>query len=232
MFGRQFQVEEGTVSFPGTPGINPDLNIRALNRLRTSDGPLDITAAVEGPLLEPRVTLSSNAPFPIAESDLVSYLIFARPSYALASGQRAAAGDAARMFAGAGASLAVGLFSSELGTLLAQDVGLDYLAITQGQVQDQRFGIQGLETTVATTQVEIGQYLTDDIFAALYWRPWSGGVEGQNQLAALRIETRLSDRWTLEGYWEDRFFRTSLFRVPLGQENRTLGFFLYREWRY
>ena len=136
------------------------------------------------------------------------------------------------MFAGAGASLAVGLFSSELGTLLAQDVGLDYLAITQGQVQDQRFGIQGLETTVVTTQVEIGQYLTDDIFAALYWRPWSGGVEGQKQLAALRIETRLSDRWTLEGYWEDRFFRTSLFRVTLRQENRTLGFFLYREWRY
>ena len=232
VFGRQFQVEEGTVSFPGTPGINPDLNIRALNRLRTADGPLDITAAVEGPLLEPRVTLSSNAPFPIAESDLVSYLIFGRPSYALASGQRAAAGDAAKMFAGAGASLAVGLFSSELGTLLAQDVGLDYLAITQGQVQDQRFGLQGLETTVVTTQVEIGQYLSDDIFAALYWRPWSGGVEGQKQLAALRIETRLSDRWTLEGYWEDRFFRTSLFRVTLRQENRTLGFFLYREWRY
>ncbi|MCJ7627416.1 MAG: translocation/assembly module TamB domain-containing protein, partial [Longimicrobiales bacterium] len=126
VFGRQFQVEGGTVSFPGTPGINPDLNIRAQNRLRTTDGNLDITATVVGSLLVPRVSLSSNSSFTIAESDLVSYLIFGRPSYALASEQR-------KKFAGAGASLAAGLFSSELGSLLARDVGLDYLAISQDQ---------------------------------------------------------------------------------------------------
>ena len=236
VFGRQFQVEEGTVSFPGTPGINPDLNIRALNRLRTSDGPLDIIATVEGPLLSPRVSLSSNAAFPIAESDLVSYLIFGRPSYALASGQRSAAGaagEAAGLFAGAGASIAVGLFSSELGSLLAQDVGLDYLAITQGQAGNQSLGFKSLGSSVETTQVEIGQYLTNDIFAALYWRPLSKGGDNSPRLAALKVETRLSDRWTLEGYWEDRFFRTALFRIGnLGKSDRTLGFSLFREWRY
>ena len=236
VFGRQFQVEGGTVSFPGTPGINPDLNIRALNRLRTTQGPLDIAATVEGRLLAPRVSLSSNAPFPIAESDLVSYLIFGRPSYALASGQRAVASEAAGLFAGAGASLAIGLFSSELGSLLTQNMGLDYLAITQGQ--NETPGIQELEDAVLmTTQVEIGQYLTDDIFAALYLRPLVGGAEGAerlNRLAALRIETRLSDRWTLEGYWEDRFFRNSLFQPGnlVADKQRTFGFFLYREWRY
>ncbi len=230
VFGRQFQVEEGTVSFPGTPGINPDLDITALSRLRTTDGPLDITATVKGSLLAPRVTLSSNAPFPIAESDLVSYLIFGQPSYALGSGQRRVAAEARDLFTGAGASLAVGLFSSELGSLIAKDVGLDYLAITQGQ--DQRGGqtIPGL----GTTQVEIGQYLTDNIFAALYWRPLgSGGGTDQNRLAALRIETRLSDRWTLEGYMEDPLFRTSLFRVGGPRPNEwNLGFFLYRVWGY
>ena len=81
--GRQFQVQEGTVSFLGTPGMNPNLDIQALNRLRTADNDrLDIVAHVQGTLLSPRVSLSSNAPFPIAESDLVSYLIFGRPTYA------------------------------------------------------------------------------------------------------------------------------------------------------
>ena len=230
VFGRQFQVEEGTVSFPGTPGINPDLNIRALNRLRTSDiDRLDIIATVEGPLLEPRVSLSSNSPFPFAESDLVSYLIFGRPSYALASGQSAYARGAAELFAGATASLAVGLFSSELGSILAQDVGLDFLAITQGQ--NEALGIRTLQGTVATTQVEIGQYLTEDIFAALLWRPL---MTGSNRFAALRVETRLSDHWTLEGYWEDRLLRNQLFQIhrPGFDLKWVYGFFLYREWGY
>jgi len=210
VFGRQFQVEEGTVGFPGTPGVNPDLSIRAVNHVRTPENRrLDIVASVEGSLLAPRVSLSSNAPFPIAESDLVSYLIFGRPSYALASGQSAYARGAAGVFAGAGASLAVGLFSSELGSILTKDVGLDYLAVTQGQ--NQAMGTQGLQGTVATTQVEVGQYLTDDIFAAILWRPMS---TGPNRFAALRVETRLSDHWTLEGYWEDRLLRTEMFQVP------------------
>jgi hypothetical protein len=230
VFGRQFQVEEGTVSFPGTPGINPDLNIRALNRLRTQDNDrLDIIATVEGSLLEPRVTLSSNSAFQMAQSDLVSYLVFGRPSYALTTGQSAYARGAAGIFAGATTSLAVGLFSSELGAILTKDVGLDYLAVTQGQ--NQPLGTQALRGTVATTQVEIGQYLTEDIFAALLWRP---GSRGQDQFAALRIESQISDRWTLEGYWEDRFLRSGFWGVDeytLGL-NKVFGFFLYREWGY
>lgn len=232
VFGRQFQVEEGTVSFPGTPGINPDLSIRAMNRVRISGSTqLDIFATVTGALLEPRVALSSNAAFSIAESDLVSYLVFGRPSYATASAQKAFARDAAGVFAGAASSLAVGLFSSELGAILAEDVGLDYLAITQGS--DEALGMRALRGTVATTQVEIGQYLTEDVFAALHWRPFSAGTT-QRQLAALRLETRLSDRWTLEGYWEDRFFRDPIYQVgSLGLDlPSVLGFFVYRQWGY
>jgi translocation and assembly module TamB len=235
VLGRQFQVEEGTVSFPGIPGINPDLDIRAVNRIRTTGGDqLEIIATVEGSLLEPRVTLSSDSPFPIAESDLVSYLVFGQPSYALSQG----GGSAPRTreaFAGATTSLAVGLFSTELGTLLAQDVGLDYLAITQNP----DFSSRGERTGNyrATTHVEMGQYLTQDIFAALLWRPWTNSND-QKRLASVRLETRLTDRWTLEGYWEDRFLRGGLYGLGStlaetgGLEGRVLGFFLYRDWGY
>jgi hypothetical protein len=126
----------------------------------------------------------------------------------------------------------VGLFSSELGSILTEDVGLfDYLAVTQGQ--NQPLGTRGLQGTVATTQVEIGQYLTEDVFAALLWRPL-GGSTGRDQFAALRVESRLTDRWTLEGYWEDRFLRSGFWGVDessLGL-NKVFGLFLYREWGY
>ncbi len=238
VLGRQFQVQEGKVSFQGTPGINPDLSITAQNRLRTADGErLDIIAKVDGSLLSPRVSLSSNAPFPIAESDLVSYLIFGRPSYALASGQstfvKGAAGSLLGAATGATANLAVGLFSSELGSVFTRDAGLDFLAISQGQ-DAAPLGTLDLPGTVATTQVEIGQYLTQDIFAALLWRPLTGlGGTSQSQFAGLRVEWRLGDLWTLEAFIEDRFARSPLFRFgEVGSADKVKGFFLFREWGY
>ena len=76
-------------------------------------------------LLSPRVALRSDeAGF--SEDDLLSYLWFGRPTYALTSDQSEAVG----------AGMAVGLntLSSELGTVMTQGLGLDfldYLSITQ-----------------------------------------------------------------------------------------------------
>jgi translocation and assembly module TamB len=235
VFSRQFQVEEGTVSFPGVPGVNPDLNIRALNRLRTpKNEPLEIVATVGGSLLDPSVSLSANSAFPIGEDDLVSYLIFGQPTYAVSSGQSEVASESARALQGATANLAVGLFSSELGSILTRDVGLDYLAVTQGATDELGAGARQWEGTIFATQVEIGQYLTEDIFAALQWRPIRADGSKLRPLAAVRIEERLADNWVLEGYMEDRFLRTSLFLFG-SEEIRTdysFGFFLYRQWGY
>jgi len=239
VLGRQFQVAEGTVSFQGTPGINPNLDIQARHTLNTQEGTrLEITASVEGTLLNPRVSLSSNAAVPIAESDLVSYLIFGRPSYALATAQAARATSAARSLlgaaGGAGANFALGTISSQLGSVVARDFGLDFLAISQGENADP-FG--GLSSTVATTQVEIGQYITDDVFAALLWRPLTdlASTEKRSPFAGFRIEWRMADLWTLEGFIEDRFARSPLFSTTnlagLGQE-KIPGFFFWREWGY
>jgi hypothetical protein len=239
--GRQFQVQRGTVRFQGIPGINPDLDITALYHVRTSSGDrFDVIATVGGTLLVPRVSLTSDAPFPIGESDLVSYLIFGRPTYALASGQsELIRGAAVSGYLGAAteatANLALGTFATELGTVFARNVGLDYLAVSQGQGAP-AYGGQGLlGGTVATTQVEIGQYLTSDIFATLIWRPLSaGGGSTPNRFAGLRTEWRMTEGWTLEGFVEDLFSRRSVYwggdRAQL--EERVLGFFLYREWGY
>ena len=236
VLGRQFQVQAGGVSFIGTPGVNPNLDIEAFHRIRTPEDDLEVTATVEGTLLSPRVSLSSSAVFGIAESDLVSYLIFGRPSYALASGQnnyvQGAAGSLLGAAGGATINLALGTVGSQLGSAVARDFGLDYLAITQGDYVDPFAASFGWGTTVATTQVEIGQYLTDDLFAALNWRPLNDlGGETQSRFASLRLEWRLAEFWTLEGFYEDRFARSPLFRADYKQ-GKILGFFFWREWGY
>jgi hypothetical protein len=243
VLGRQFQIQGGDVSFQGTPGVNPRLNIEALHRLRTPDGErLDIVASVGGTLLDPRVSLSSSASVGIAESDLVSYLIFGRPTYALASGQssiaQGAAGSLLGAAGGATANLALGTVGSQLGAVVARDFGLDFLAISQGGYLDPSPGSRGWERlggTVSTTQVEIGQYVTDDVFAALMWRPlYQFDPASRSAFAGFRVEWRLADDWTLEGFLEDRFLRSALFLSGEAgyQLKKVFGLSFWREWGY
>lgn len=237
VLGRQFQVQEGMVNFLGTPGINPSLDLQASNRIRTAEGErLEIIANVTGTLQAPRISLGSDAAFPISESDLVSYLVFGRPTYALASGQSAfaegAAGSLLGAAAGAGVTLGLGTLGTQLGSLATRGIGLDYLAITQGQDVNP-FGTSSWAGTVATTEVEIGQYLTEDLFASLQLRPLTGlAGTSQSQFAGLRLEWRLADLWTLESFIEDRLARSRLFTATNLSFDKVLGFFIYREWGY
>src|SRR5690606_37085083 len=137
---RRFQVREGTVEFVGTPGIDPNLDITAHYPVRTQSDPLLIRARVTGTLLNPRVALSSDADPPIAESDLLSYLIFGRPTYALAASERES------------------LF------------GIDYLSVTAEGVPQGMPGSSALGDIFAGTQVELGHYLRENLFVAFTQR--------------------------------------------------------------
>ncbi len=231
-FGRQFQVEGGTVEFAGTPGINPSLDIRAVNRLRRQGGePLNIIAQVEGTLMNLRIGLSSDAQPPIAESDLISYLIFGRPSYALASGETSILQGAA----GAGVSVGIGTLATQLGSVVAQQIGVDYFTITQTQ---EATGIQsapGLAGTFADTQIEVGQYVGENLFLALVLRPLTGlGGGARTQFPGARLEWRFTDSWSAEGFVEDRFAREGASGFgELGiRLSKVFGLSLYREWGY
>lgn len=235
-FGRTFQVREGQVEFVGTPGLNPNLSIEAVTRLRTQEGePLTIVAAVTGTLSSPRVTLSSDAQPAIAQSDLASYLLFGRPSYALGSGESSVLRGQSALLGAAGevaGNVGVGFLANQLGTV-AQDVGLDYFAVTQGV--GSVGNVTGFGGSVAGTLVEAGKYLAEDVFLALLLRPLSGvGSTSQSQFAGFRLEWRLADAWTVEGFVEERFtrqgtpgFGTFGFDTP-----RIFGFFVRRDWGY
>jgi hypothetical protein len=226
---RAFEVRGGRVVFVGTPGINPNLDIETVVRIRRREGePLDITAHLTGTLVDPRVGLSTEQTA-VPESDLISYLAFGRPSSEVntlfASDQGGGSG-----WIGEGASY----FASTLATTLAslaQGVGwFDYLSVSQ--VASGSGSSRGL-APFAGTQIEVGQYFFSDYFAVLTLRPLTGS--GRSRLVGgFRLEWQASDQYHVEAFAEDRFLRGGgVGFEDLGLESsRIYGFTFFREWGY
>ena len=226
---RRFQVREGTVEFVGTPGLDPNLDITAQYPVRTRNDPLLIQARVTGTLLNPRVALSSDADPPIAESDLLSYLIFGRPTYALAASEQSALGAAAGQIGLQAIAPTVWGYAASGLEAFAQNVGIDYLSVTAEGAPPGLAGGSGLADLFAGTQVELGQYLRENLFIA-FTRRLAGET---TKLPGIRLEWRIAPTWTAEIFSEDRFARQpslSFDQSPV--VSRIYGLFLFREWGY
>jgi translocation and assembly module TamB len=227
-FGRQFAIQTGTLVFPGTPGIDPSLSITAAYRLRREDAaPLAIIATVEGTLQDPQVRLSSESQPPIPESDLISYLLFGRPSFALAGDDQRLVNEALTGVVSYGVS--------QLGTQVSQSLGVDYLSISQDQTLDASpIGAGFFRDQFRNTQIEMGRYIGEDVFASVAIRPLDSRSSRMGvQLPSLRLEWTFAEFWSLEGFIEDRLRQGSAGFTEIGaQPNRTQGFSIFREWGY
>lgn len=216
---RVFDVREGTVDFPGTPGVNPNLNVTAVYRVRTQNAPLDIYARVQGTLENPRVSLESDADVAISQSDLASYLFIGVPSYAIGSGVSSGSsgfGEAAAQ------SFTFGYLSAGLQSL-AQNIGLvDYIGLSAAEPTT------GSSGPLQNTQIELGRYITPDLFVVYTQR-----LGNENATPDIRLEWRLNDNYTAEIYAEDRFARTPSFGLSqITNARKVFGFLLYRTWGY
>lgn len=231
VLNRTFDVERGTVEFVGIPGINPNLDIEAVARVRRRDGdPLDITATVGGTLVEPTVELASSESA-VAESDLLSYLAFGQSSAQTSTGN---AGAVVSQAGTAAAAALGGTLTSSLAAL-AQGTGfLDYLSITQAV--DATAAVQGSAlSTFAGTQIEVGRYFGGgDYFGALMLRPLARVGARGSLLGGARIEWQASDQYHLEVFAEDQFLRVgALGAQDLGLNSFLIyGLALFREWGY
>jgi autotransporter translocation and assembly factor TamB len=227
---KQFQVDGGTLRFLGTPGINPDLDLTASEPVRTPEGDrLTITASVTGTLISPQLALTSDETG-FTEDDLLSYLWFGRPTYALTADQSGAVG----------AARAVGLsaFSSGLGSVMTQQLGfgfLDYLSVTQQDLASGgSFGANGALGALGATVVEAGRYIADDLFLTVLFRPRSSQNSGFSAVPGVRLEW-VSDRgYTIQSYLEDQFFRGRAAGFgELGVQSSTgVGLSIFRDWSY
>jgi autotransporter translocation and assembly factor TamB len=223
---RRFQVRQGSIDFPGTPGIDPNLSITAAYKARARGEPLDVLAVVSGTLQNPRVHLSSDVQPPISESDLASYLFFGVPTWDVAnSGQQNSA------MAGLGGALTpsvLGYASSGLQALVQNAGLLDYVGLTTTESGVAGQPDAGFSDFLAETQLEIGRYLTSDVYFGMSKRLGTSNLD-----AGARLEWRFLPEYSFEMFAEDRLARTPAF--GLRQETglrKVYGFLLFREWGF
>ena len=103
---------------------------------RVSD--INVYINIGGRASEPKIELTSDPS--MSETDIVSYLVFGASSSDISSGERSAAG-------GIASGLAGGIAASQLQSMLGSAVSIDVVSISG-------------------TNVEIGKYLTEDLYIA------------------------------------------------------------------
>jgi autotransporter translocation and assembly factor TamB len=225
---RVFEVQEGSIVFPGTPGIDPVLNITALYTTRTSREPLNIYADVQGTLTAPSVHLRSDVNPPISESDLASYLFLNAPTTAF--GGTAASSGVTGLFRGLGTgalrATGLGWVASGLQTL-GQSIGLvDYVGVTAAEASPGTSQL-GLTDLLSGTQIELGRYITPRLFV-IYTQP----VNAVSNTPGVRLEWRFNPIYSAELFTEDRFARAPAFRYSQAVARRVYGFLIVRNWNY
>ncbi|TFG51774.1 MAG: translocation/assembly module TamB, partial [Gemmatimonadales bacterium] len=136
---RDFTVERGKVRFFGTPDLNAELDIEAKHTVvavETSEE-IEVIAKITGTLLQPRLELSSppsSTRAPLSQTELVSYLMFGRPTFSQ-QGQGTAAQQGSQYYAvQLGLTYLSSALTSELQRALVSDLGvpIDYLDIRPG----------------------------------------------------------------------------------------------------
>ena len=220
---RTLRMTDGTFQFVGTPGFNPGIALTAENRMHTREGePLVITADISGTLLSPRLSLSSDAEA-ISDADLPSYIVFGRPASALI-------GEGGAASVGAGRDLLLGQVINQFGYLLALELDVDHLSVSQAE-QSQANAAFG----ASSLQVEVGWYIGENVFlTGVYQRAFCADPTLPVGSGGMRVEVGMPRDMKLEGFLEGRCTRDryrGLGDLSL-KLSRIWGFSLFREWGY
>ena len=182
--GKLFNIEGGTVSFRGKEIVNPFLDVRALYEVSSVRVFINVTGTAE----KPRIQLTSDPP--LDENEIVSYLVFGTSSENLSTDDRISFQEKAGEVLG---TMAVG----EIREMFGEEFALDVITIKGGQ------------TGFRDTHVEVGKYLTKDLYVGyerfsyerFYYERYffSPGIPSSTVTANRAvIEYRLFDFLTLE----------------------------------
>jgi translocation and assembly module TamB len=223
-FNKRFLVEGGVIEFVGE-ATNPNLRIVTLYTVQTQKQPIEIQLILGGTLEEMTLELESDEQPPIPQSDLLSYLLFGRPSYELtrSSQERTLIDDVT-------AGVPQAFLGYALSSLLVGEAGIAYVDVSRvtpsGAEGEYRSGVGS--AALAATQVEVGWYLAPTVFVKV----------AQHLVGAVRptvlLDWRLNDNLTLRGVTEPRFGREGvLYYGGPGQDlEQSIGVFLFYGWAY
>jgi translocation and assembly module TamB len=167
--GKTFIVEQAHVAFVGRSDLDPDLDVRAMHRVRN----VKVYAVVRGRASAPSVQLSSDPPYP--QDDVLALLLFGKTRDELGQQQ---AGQLQSAIAGTAGAAALDSLSTRLGL----DIPIDTLEVDDSQSS----------TGSASTTVGVGGYVTEDIFVRY------GRGLGPDSESNVRVDWRFRKRWSIE----------------------------------
>jgi len=217
---REFVVNQGTVKYFGTPDLDAELDIEARHIVHpvpsTTQRAVDnkdktIIAHIRGTLLVPKLTLAAEGE-ELSQSEIISYLMFGRPSIELAGGQGALLRNTA-----------ANLVAGEVERTVVSDLGvpLDYFEFRPGA------------DSLARTQLAAGWQIGDKTFLVL-----NAGFCPRQQVSVANtlgasLQYRISPEWRTEASFEP--IRTCLGPNAVQQSAtpaRQVGVDLFWERRY
>ena len=216
---RPFAITEGGFNFLGTPGFDPNVSVTGESRLRTREGqPMVVTADISGPLSSLRLQLASDAGPGVGEDDIYSYLLTGQPT------------SAGQVRVDAGVNLVVGRVVNQIGSLLAPQLNLDQLSVSQAE-QSQAAATIG----ASSLQVEFGRYVRDNVFLkGVYQRGHCDDPALPVNSGGARVEVEMPRDVTLEGFFENRCTRDGLRGLGGLSLDRAWiwGLSFFRDWGY
>jgi hypothetical protein len=225
---RRFDIVAAQVRFLGESPPNPAVDITARRVVYDPGGrQLAVDVRITGTLQTPRLGVAGADQVGIAESELLSFLLFGQPSFAL--GGEFLPGEAIleQTFVGGFAELA----AIELERGLA-GLGFDIFQIRLGQGP---LGGLGAPTLIMGRQLREDVFLTVETgITALF----GGGATGESRLAtyALRLDWAFDPRSQLRLAWEPvyagRALRGAALALPLTPPRQQLLLELRRRWTY
>jgi translocation and assembly module TamB len=226
-----FDVQRGTLTFFGTPDLNPLLDIAAIHTVRqprASANGRDVRVEVDitGTLARPQLALKNPDNLPLSESDLLSYLVTGEPAVGL--------DNTGNQVAALGVRTAANLLQSAL----PRNV-VDYLEI--------QTAAPGTDPTLTQTPAYYGLLNTRAILGKQVGSKWfvglSTGLCFVNSTAfkenlGLQVEYRISPIYSAQAAVEPGTSSSQCTRPgttanfsPI-QAPTQLGFDLFRNWRF
>ncbi len=137
-YSGRFAVDQGRVTFTGTPEINPVLDVTVTRAVSS----YAVSIHISGRAKSPQLHLSSTPDLP--QADIVTLLVVGKTTDRLTASERTGLSSHAQQIVG---NVAAG----ELEQLLAKPLGLDTLDIQTGD-------------KLGSGKVSVGRYITQDIF--------------------------------------------------------------------
>lgn len=187
---RRFDVVHATVRFRGEREINPALDITARRRIIAEAGrELNIDVHVGGTMQSPTLSLASQEAVAIPQSELLSFLLFGQPSFAL-GGATSNAGDQVlreTLFTGA----------SEFASMELEQTLLDQLGMSFDIFQ---IRLGGSRLNTLQPSLVVGREVTRNVFLTVESGVTQlfGGTERALPTYAIHIEWRVNENTTVQ----------------------------------